>query len=196
MSSSVPLQIAETIQTASINRSPSTAHDLNPSTTASTKLPVRVEPGVPASESSFEKYPYDAEHALDDEDEEDIPYDVLKPTPRRQSFGPLPDLRFEQSYLASIAAADTKWKVMAITLRDQFVMPLMQGMLWSLALHGWRYWNRSAALSGNSVGAGVRRWWYTVNDWPLKENWKNLGKNARLAEDMGEYYQNQSSTGD
>lgn len=65
-------------------------------------------------------------------------------------------------------------------------MPLMQGMVWSLALHGWRYWNRSAKLSGNSVGSRVRRWWYTVNDWPLKETWKNMGKNTKLADDVGE----------
>lgn len=119
MESSLPLQIAETIQTASINRAPSPSHDLNPSTSASSKQPVRVDHGHPASDTSIDKYAYDDEHQIDEEDEEDIPYDVLKPTPRRQSFGPLPDLRFEQSYLASIAGADTKWKVMAITIRDQ-----------------------------------------------------------------------------
>lgn len=119
MLNSVPLQIAETIQTASINKAPSPAHDLNPSTAASEKQPVSLEHATtaPASDSSADKYVYDDEEAIDDD--EDIPYNVLKPTPRRQSLGPMPDLRFEQSYLASIAKADTKWKVAMITIRDQ-----------------------------------------------------------------------------
>jgi len=122
MSSSLPLQIAETIQTASINRAPSPTHDVNPSTAASQKEPVTLShPQQPPSDSSLSKYAYDDEDVIDedDEDEEDIPYSVLKSTPRRASFGPLPDLRFEQSYLASIAGADTRWKVMYITVRDQ-----------------------------------------------------------------------------
>lgn len=119
MSSSIPLQIAETIQTASINRAPSPSHDLNPSTAASSKQPVTLEHHT-TSNFSTDKYSYDDDDQLDDdEDEEDIPYDVLRPTPRRQSFAPLPDLRFEQSYLASIAGADKVWKVLAITIRDQ-----------------------------------------------------------------------------
>jgi hypothetical protein len=119
MSSSLPLQIAETIQTASIKRDPSPNHDLNPSTAASQKQPVTVS-HPPASDSSLDKFVYDEEDGIDEEeDEEDIPYSVLKPAPRRASFPPLPDLRFEQSYLASIAGADTRWKVAYITVRDQ-----------------------------------------------------------------------------
>lgn len=123
MSSSLPLQIAETIQTASIKRDPSPDHDLNPSTAASQKQPVAVS-DPPASESSLDKYAYDDEDSLDEEEEdedeeEDIPYSVLKPVPRRLSFGPLPDLRFEQSYLASIAGAESNWTVAYITVRDQ-----------------------------------------------------------------------------
>ena len=117
MSSSIPLQIAETIQTASIKRHPSPTHDLNPSTAASKKQPVTIS-DVPASESSLEKYP-EEELGLDEEEEEEIPYSVVKPLPRRRSFGPLPDLRFEQSYLASIAGAETRWRVAWITIRDQ-----------------------------------------------------------------------------
>lgn len=65
-------------------------------------------------------------------------------------------------------------------------MPLMQGMLWSLALHGWRYWNRSAKLRGNGVGARIRRWWYEVNDWPLRQKWNNLGAKSNLAVEIGD----------
>lgn len=116
MDSSVPLQIAETIQTASIKRNPSPTHDLNPSTAASQKEPVKV------SHPSYPLYDYDSDGIDDDEeedDDEDIPYSVLKPIPRRQSFPPLPDLRFEQSYLSSISKADSYWKVALITIRDQ-----------------------------------------------------------------------------
>ena len=119
MSSSIPLQIAETIQTASIKRNPSPTHDINPSTAASRKEPVQFSHQPPVSDSSIEKYAYDEDDAIDEDDEEDIPYSVLKPTPRRASFGPLPDLRFEQSYLASIAGAHSRWKVLYITARDQ-----------------------------------------------------------------------------
>jgi hypothetical protein len=119
MSSSIPLQIAETIQTASLKRNPSPTHDVNPSTAASRKEPVQFSHQPPVSDSSIEKYAYDEDDAIDEDDEEDIPYSVLKPTPRRASFGPLPDLRFEQSYLASIAGADSRWKVLYITARDQ-----------------------------------------------------------------------------
>jgi len=120
MSSSIPLQIAETIQTASINRNPSPTHDLNPSTAASEKLPVTVVPSTSASEPSLDKYAYDEEDGIDeDDDEEDIPYSVIKPLPRRASFGPLPDLRFEQSYLASIAGAESYGRIAFITIRDQ-----------------------------------------------------------------------------
>jgi hypothetical protein len=107
MASSVPLQVAETIQTAHINWQPSAEHDVNPSTAASKNEPVKIEAIHPHDES------------LDDEDEDDIPYSVLKPKPRSANLPPLPDLRFEQSYLHSIAKADTWWKVAWITARDQ-----------------------------------------------------------------------------
>lgn len=118
MSSSVPLQIAETIQTASINREPSPTHDINPSTSASLKEPVTL--------SSRNAYPDEEIDGLDDEeasdladDDDDIPYSVIEPTPRKSTMPPLPDLRFEQSYLASIKGVESPWKVAFITVRDQ-----------------------------------------------------------------------------
>lgn len=112
MASSIPLQLAETLQTAHINRSPSPKHDINPSTAASKKEPVTVSDSHPINDF------------LDDDDEEefdeeDIPYSVLRPTKRSAHLPPLPDLRFEQSYLHSIANADRWWKVAWITARDQ-----------------------------------------------------------------------------
>ncbi|TAQ90425.1 hypothetical protein B7494_g1239 [Chlorociboria aeruginascens] len=200
MASSIPLQIGEALQTASINRAPSPTHDINPSTTASQKEPVAISHQPPASDSSLEKYAYDDEDGLDEEEEEeeeeDVPYSVLKPVPRRASFPPLPDMRFEQSYLASISHTDSVWRIAFITIFDQVFMPLAQGMLWQLGLLGWRYWNRTAELSGNGVGARVRRWWYKTNNWKIPELMKDLGKDRKLAADMGEFYQNQSSAGD
>jgi hypothetical protein len=108
--SSLPLKIGETIQTASINRSSSPAYNVN----------ISPGPRATTSDSSPGKYEYDRIDGVEEEEEEeDIPYSVIRPMPRRASFPPLPDLRFEQSYLASIASADTKWKIAYITIRDQ-----------------------------------------------------------------------------
>ena len=65
-------------------------------------------------------------------------------------------------------------------------MPLLQGTVWSLAIHGWRYYNRTAVLSGNSVGARVRRWWYRTNNWPLTSSLRDFGKNAKLTGEVGD----------
>lgn len=185
MSDSLPLEIGETIQTGSINHAPSPAHDINPSTAASEKVPVFVSPHVTPSDSSPEKYQSDDGVDGDDE-EEDIPYSVVRPLPRRASLPPLPDLRFEQSYLASISAADTNWRVAYITIRDQVMMPLLQGMVWTLVLHGWRYWNRTAQIGGNTLGARVRRWWYRTNNWPLEGSVRKLASDQNLARDIGD----------
>lgn len=104
MESNIPSEIASTIQGAHIKRHPSPRHDLNPSTAASEKRPVKL----------------DAHADLDDEvGEDEIPISVLNPVPRRQTMPPLPDLRFEQSYLKSIERAESWQGVAWITIRDQ-----------------------------------------------------------------------------
>jgi len=103
--SSPALELASTIQTASINRSPSPRHDLNPSTTASRKQPVTVSDSEKSSTS--------------------IPSSAVKPAPRRKALPPLPDLRFEQSYLASLQGAESWARVAWITVRDQVRMPAL-----------------------------------------------------------------------
>lgn len=120
MESPVPLQIAETIQTASINRAPSPTHDVNPSTTASVSKPVSVRP-----ETADDSYSIDDED--EEEEEEDIPYSVIQPIPRKHALPPLPDLRFEQSYLASIKDAKSNGRIAFITIRDQ-VCPGCSGL--------------------------------------------------------------------
>jgi Autophagy receptor ATG43 len=140
--SSIPLTIAETIQTASINRRPSPTHDITPSTSINAEFPAQSqqhhEPSqpqqqrVPASslsratseeEDEGEEGNAGEEEEEEDDDDDEIPYSVIQPIRRKPVFPPLPDLRFEQSYLASIRGAQG-WKgVLGVTLRDQVGMP-------------------------------------------------------------------------
>lgn len=97
------LGIAEAIQGASIKRHPSPRHDINPATAASEKVPYEeVDPSDTASIAS---------------DILDRP--ALRPVARRRDLPPLPDLRFEQSYLASLRGAETWQRIAWITVRDQ-----------------------------------------------------------------------------
>lgn len=74
-SSDIPMQIAETIQTAHINRDPSAAHDINPSTAADTREPVQL---------------VDRKVEAEGDDEDDIPTSVLRPLRRFDHLPPLP----------------------------------------------------------------------------------------------------------
>lgn len=153
---SVPFEIASTIRVASLNRHPSPSHDINPSTAASKKIPVEQVPHGDSLSS-----PPSSPSAI--------------PVRRRRrasrpSLPPLPDLRFEQSYLASIPDGASYARIGYITVKDQVMMPLVQGLLWSLVVVGWRHWNRGASMAGQGIGAKVRRWWWGVNGWTLPED--------------------------
>ena len=145
------LDIASTIQSASIKHHPDPSYDLNPSTAASQKRPV--SPTISLSSPS-----------------NSIPYSAIKPVPRRSNLPPLPDLRFEQSYLASLQGAETWWNIAWITGRDQVLLPLVQGTLWALVLSGWAHWNRTASFRGQSLGVRMRKWWWGVNNWRIPED--------------------------
>lgn len=185
MADSIPLQVAETISTASIQRNPSPTHDLNPSTAASAKVPVAAK----SSNLAESSYTHVDSDSLDVEidDEEEFPADIVRPLPRRKSLPPLPDLRFEQSYLASLKGADSYWKVAWITVRDQVFMALAQGFFTSLLFAGWKHWNHNAKLSGNSAGARLRRWWWNVNNWKIEK--KHMLNDEKLARRAGEVSQ-------
>ncbi|KJZ78983.1 hypothetical protein HIM_01756 [Hirsutella minnesotensis 3608] len=161
--SSIAGELAATIQAGHVRHDPDPKLDIAPSTAAEKTEPMNLE-------SSRFSHVDDALHndidGIDDEDD-DIPLSVLRPAPRKRNLPPLPDLRFEQSYLHSISNADTWWKVLLITTRDQVVMPLTQGLVYNLLLCGWQHWNRNARLHGNTAGARLRRWWYGVNKWTL-----------------------------
>ena len=99
MSTSIPTEAASTVQAGHINMYPDPELDITPSTAAEKKEVVSPK-----------------DHR---DPEEDVPYSLLRPASRKQNMPPLPDLRFEQSYLQSLSAADTWWKVLMITTRDQ-----------------------------------------------------------------------------
>ena len=178
MASSLPIEIASTIQSASLNRSPSPHHDLNPSTAASTKQPVRISspPTSPESPTSSRSR----------KSTNEIPYSAIQPLPRRSTLPPLPDLRFEQSYLASLQGKSDWKSITYITIRDQVLFPLLQGTLWTLALSGWRFWNQRAEFRGASVGSRIRRWWWEVNGWELPSKGEAGRGEERLAREVGE----------
>lgn len=112
MASSIASEIASTIQAGHIEHHPDPIHDNAPATSVDRREPVSLHP--------VSKHLDDDEDAISiDDDDNDIPYSVLRPAPRSQGLPPLPDLRFEQSYLHSIEKADTVGKVLLITLRDQ-----------------------------------------------------------------------------
>ena len=126
MDSDIPIQIAETIQTAHIKRDPSPSHDINPSTAASKREPASVQTqhddyliddgGIDEDDDDEDDY---AQSETETDEESD--YNVVRSRPRRNihQLPPIPDLRYEQSYLHSIRNADRWWKVVLITARDQ-----------------------------------------------------------------------------
>lgn len=167
--SSIAAEITSTIQATHINRAPSPHHDINPSTAADTKI--LVEPRS-SPQSSLPSSPG---------------HISTEPRRRRQPLPPLPDLRFEQSYLASIPDGATCTTVAFITMRDQVLFPLFQGVLWSLAVAGWKHWNRATNLKGSSLGARVRRWWWDVNNWKIPAEEPILNEPAAaMAQDVKE----------
>lgn len=93
--SSLATQAAETFQTGHLRRRPDPSRDMNPSTASSKRVPASIEP---------------------DSDDE-TPFAVHKRPAKH--FPPIPDLRFEQSYLQSISKAETWWQVVFITVKDQ-----------------------------------------------------------------------------
>ncbi|KAK5990261.1 hypothetical protein PT974_08528 [Cladobotryum mycophilum] len=157
-SSSIIAELGGTIQSSHIRQHPDPRQDITPSTAADKKEAVSL---------------HSARHIDFDNDDDDIPYSVLRSPKKQYNLPPLPDLRFEQSYLHSIAKADTWWKVALITFRDQVLMPLAQGLMMNLVLVGWQHWNRNARLHGDSVGVRVRRWWYGVNKWKIPNQKKH-----------------------
>ena len=183
MSHNPAIELASAIQSVSIKRHPSPHHDINPSTAGSRKVPGEIV-SPPSTDPDS------------DDDTSTIPSDIIRPRARRKSFPPLPDFRFEQSYLASIKDAESNTQVMLITLRDQVILPLAQGVLWNMAMFGWRFWNRDTQFKGQGLGARVRKWWWGVNNWAVPRS--GGGREKGSVGEVGEYYVHQfgSAQGD
>lgn len=170
MASNPASEIASAIQSLSIKRDPSPHHDINPSTSADTKIPAKLVHGEDVHSPAHSPSRSHSHSLSSASSSSEIPSDILKPRPRRKSFPPMPDFRFEQSYLASIKNADTPGKVVYITVRDQVLLPLVQGIVWNLLMTGWRFWNRGTKFQGQTFGARIRKWWWGVNNWKLPES--------------------------
>jgi len=76
-----------------------------------------------------------------------------------------------------------------LTLSCQVLFPLVQGVIWTLVLAGWRHWNQASRFSGATIGARIRRWWWGVNNWKIPEK----PKSNSFAAKMGEFYTAQAS---
>lgn len=185
-------ELASVVQSAHIVHKPSIEHDVNPSTAASKKIPADLI--TPGQDEDI-----DDDHISDvssnTSSTSTIPSDIIRPRPRAppgRYHMPLPDLRFEQTYLASLKNAESTWTVVYITVRDQVLLPLVQGVGYHLLISGWRYWNRGSQFTGKTLGARVRRWWWGVNGWKVPE------PNRPQAKDVKDFYVNKfgSSMGD
>lgn len=101
--SSLATQAAETLQTAHLKRNPDPKRDVNPSTASAQRVPASID--YDSDEDAF----------------------AIRKRPAKH-FPPIPDLRFEQSYLNSISKAETWWQVLFITVKDQVSSPARSNM--------------------------------------------------------------------
>lgn len=177
----LPNELASTLQSAHIISHPDVSYDLNPSMAASKKTPVNFRPQSSRRRTS---------ESLSRSSQ--IPLSVLEPPPRRQNLPPLPDMRFEQSYLARIkpysepadGGPPNYLMITWITVLDQVLMPLSQGVMWNLLLHGWRVFNTATRFQGQGVGAKIRRWWWRTNNWKIPP----VQQQKKMAEDVKEFF--------
>ncbi|EPS42651.1 hypothetical protein H072_3425 [Dactylellina haptotyla CBS 200.50] len=188
--SDIPFLAAETALTdGHIRRDATVESAIAPSTSADSKTIISESSSLHESEYSQVEHEEDDDEEegeeVDEEDDQDdvasISSSILYPSHHNERslhhrpLPPLPDLRFEQSYLASIKQAREEkkyWLIALITVRDQLLFPLIQGCVWNLALSGWRFWNRGVKFRGEGVGAKVRRWWWQVNGWEYPTRFK------------------------
>jgi Autophagy receptor ATG43 len=84
---------------------------------------------------------------------------IESPRPRltRRPLPPIPDLRFEQSYLKQLEAAKgSVFWIIVITIREQILFPGVQGCVWALATMGIRTLRLRQAESGRQWGTWIQ----------------------------------------
>lgn len=189
-------ELASIVQSAHIQHDPDPDRDIAPSTAADKRIPADIVSSDELHDFLDDQDDNASTHSSSPSDTSTIPSDIIVPRPRRPIAGqrqhlPLPDLRFEQTYLASIRNADTTAKVVYITIRDQVLLPLAQGVGYHLIIFGWRHWNRGSQFVGTSLGAKLRRWWWEVNGWKRPAGstmGTNVGAREGFARDAKDFY--------
>lgn len=159
-----------TVQDSHIIRHPSPSLDIALQTSADRPLVSIVRDALPSiqfSSSRANLHHLSQRHHSEDEDDDETASEISledsphpSPSkPRRPNLPPIPDLRFEQSYLKQLEAAkgSVMWMII-ITIREQVLFPGIQGFLWALGLAGIRTLRTRQAESGRGVGSWLRDW--------------------------------------
>ena len=162
--------LAQTVlQDSHIIHHPSPSRDIAPSTSAD-RAPVSIVrdalPPIQFSSSRADLHRLSQHHHEQEEDDdetvsevslEDSPHPTSERKPRRPNLPPIPDLRFEQSYLKQLEAAkgSVLWMII-ITIREQVLFPGIQGFLWALGMAGIRTLRTRQAENGREWGGWIR----------------------------------------
>ena len=169
MEESAKSLVQTAVQDSHFIRNPSPSRDIAPSTSAD-RAPVSIVrdalPSIQFSSSRADLHHLSQHHHErdDDDDEtvseislEDSPHPSSRPKPRRPNLPPIPDLRFEQSYLKQLEAAKGSilWMII-ITIREQVLFPGIQGFLWALGRAGIRTLRTRQVENGREWGEWIR----------------------------------------
>lgn len=157
------------VQDSHIIHHPLPSRDIAPSTSAD-RAPVSIVrdalPPIQFSSSRAELHCLSQHHHEQGEDDdetvsevslEDSPHPPSERKHRRPILPPIPDLRFEQSYLKQLEAAkgSVLW-IIIITIREQVLFPGIQGFLWALGMAGIRTLRTRQAENGREWGGWIR----------------------------------------
>jgi hypothetical protein len=157
------------VQDSHIIRHPSPSRDIAPATSADRPPVSIVRDALPSIQFSssrtnlhqLSKHIIAADEEADDAASEisldDTPHPRSAPKRQRPQLPPIPDLRFEQSYLKQLEAAQGSvlW-IIIITIREQVLFPGVQGFLWALGIAGMRTLRARQAENGAGWGAWIR----------------------------------------
>lgn len=157
------------VQDSHITHQPSLSRDSVPSASGD-RAPASIVrdalPSIQFSSSHPDLHRLTQQHHEEDTDVDDTDTEITLETsphplsPRksqRSKLPPLPDLRFEQSYLKQLEGANGSimWMII-ITIREQILFPGLQGFLWALGMAGLRSLRAAQAENGRVWGGWLR----------------------------------------